>query len=56
MEPFRNPLNHLKAVGSRLEGNTLYINAVIVSMQRHHLDIMVDVFYRVRFPIIGIEW
>ena len=25
-------------------------------MQRHHLDVMVDMFYRVHFPIVGIEW
>ena len=27
-----------------------------MSMQRYHLDIMADVFYQVRFPIVGIEW
>ena len=54
IEPFRNPLNRLKVVGLRLEENTLH-RRIIVSMQRHHLDIMADVLHRVRFPIVGIE-
>ena len=29
IEPFLNPLNHLKEVGLRLEGNTLHINSLL---------------------------
>ena len=29
MEPFRSLLNHLNAVGLRLEGNTLHISALL---------------------------
>ena len=27
-----------------------------MSMQRHHLNIVIDMFYQVRFPIVRIKW
>ena len=55
MEPFCNLLNYLNAMEPRLEGNTLHVSALLC-VQRHHVDIMTDVLYRVRFPIVGVEW
>ena len=50
MEPFRSPLNHLNVVGCFLT-----YQRVVVGVERHHMDVMTNVLYRVRLPIVVIK-
>ena len=50
------PIEPSQGSGPEARWENLAHQRVIMGVQRHHLDIVTDVFYRVSLSIVRIEW